>query len=165
MTDWDDRRLIESYLACHNTMTLATCGSDGPWAAAVFYAHDAGLTLYFKSDPKTRHMQDLAVLPELAATIHNDGQDWKSLRGLQISGSCSEVSGHDFPRADRCYIEKFPFLATVMEHSADAEERILADRLKNTPFFQLRPHWIRLIDNARGFGHKTEIRLKQRPGY
>jgi uncharacterized protein len=159
MTNWDDRQRIEQYLACHNTMTLATCSGDGPWAAAVFYAHDADLTLYFKSGPSTRHMQDTAGFPDVAATIQDDGQGWKTLRGLQILGSCSKVSEHDLARVDGHYIEKFPFLGTVTEHSANADERVLADRLKSTPFFQLRPHWIRFIDNARGFGHKTEIRL------
>jgi uncharacterized protein YhbP (UPF0306 family) len=160
VTAWDDRKLIDDYLACHNTMTLATSSSDGPWAAAVFYAHDKDLVLYFKSDPETRHMQDTRGLPGVAATIHDDGQDWKSIRGLQIVGSCSRIDEHDLSRIDRCYIKKFPFLATVAEHAGDADERVLADRLKNTPFFQLRPDWIRLIDNARGFGYKTEIWMK-----
>jgi uncharacterized protein len=160
VTDWDDRQLIEDYLARHNTMTLATCSSDGPWAAAVFYAHDTDLVLYFKSDPKTRHIQDTTGFPDVAATIHDDGQDWKSIRGLQIFGSCSRISDYDLSRVDRCYIEKFPFLGKVTEHSVDAQESVLADRLKNTPFFQLRPHWIRFIDNTRGFGYKTEIQLK-----
>jgi uncharacterized protein YhbP (UPF0306 family) len=160
VTDRNDRQLIEDYLASHDTMTLATRGGDGPWAAAVFYAHDADLALYFKSDPKTRHMQDLADFPTAAATIHSDGQDWKSLRGLQILGTCSQVGDRDLPRVDRCYVQKFPFLGAVTEHAADAVERVLADRFERTPYFQLRPQWIRFIDNTRGFGHKTEIRLE-----
>ena len=160
MTDREDRLLIAAYLASHNTMTLATRGGEGPWAAAVFYAHDSDLGLYFKSDPKTRHMRDIALSPEVAVTVHDDGQDWKALRGLQIYGSCSEVRDRDLARVNRCYIEKFPFLAAVAEHSANVEERVLADRLRSTPFYELRAHWIRLIDNGRGFGHKTEIRLR-----
>lgn len=160
MTDRDDRRAIDDYLAGHHVMTLATHGGDGSWAAAVFYAHDADLVLYFKSDPDTRHMRDIAAFPEVAATVHSDRQDWKTLRGLQILGHCSRVDDDDLPGAARCYLEKFSFLTGISDDSADAAERLLADRLRSTPFFRLHPHWIRFIDNSRGFGHKTEIRLK-----
>lgn len=39
---------FSSYLEQHRVMTLATCGPDGPWAAAVFYV-SVGSTLYFLS--------------------------------------------------------------------------------------------------------------------
>jgi uncharacterized protein len=159
VTDWNDRQVIEHFLASHNTMTLATCGCDGPWAAAVFYAHDADFAIYFKSDPKTRHIQHIKEVPDVAATVHDDGQDWKLIRGLQMFGSCSRVMDQDVASVERCYKEKFPFLNSVTEYSTNATERVLADRLKNTPIFQLRPHWIRLIDNTRSFGHKTEMRI------
>jgi len=159
VTESDQRKRIEDYLLNHTTMTLATVGSEGPWAAAVFYAHDADLSLYFKSNPKTRHIRDLATSDQVALTIHDDGQSWKSLRGVQIFGNCSRVSDDELPRVERCYIEKFPFLGAISDVSLDAEERILAERLKNTPYFQLRPHWLRFIDNGLGFGHKTEIRM------
>lgn len=159
MTESDQRKRIEDYLLNHTTMTLATVGSEGPWAAAVFYAHDADLSLYFKSNPKTRHIRDLATSDQVALTIHDDGQSWKSLRGLQIFGSCSRVSDHELSRVERCYMEKFPFLGAISGVSLNAEERILAERLKNTPYFQLRPHSIRFIDNGLGFGNKTEIRM------
>lgn len=155
----DDRQRIEEYLPCHNTMTLATCSDGAPWAAAVFYAHDADLTFYFKSSPKSRHIQDIIACPDVAATVQEDGQDWKTLCGVQMIGFCSRVKEHDLARVNRCYIEKFPFLAAVTEHAGDVDEAILAERLESTPFYQLQPRWIRFIDNARGFGHKTEIRL------
>ena len=31
---------VADYLGGHHVMTLATCGPEGPWAAAVFYASD-----------------------------------------------------------------------------------------------------------------------------
>lgn len=160
MTHRDDRCLIAEYLARHNTMTLATCDGVSAWAAAVFYASDTNLTLYFMSDPKTRHMRDISAIPEVAATIHDDGQAWTSIRGLQILGSCSRVSNQELGDVSRCYLEKFPFLNSISEHPENASAKILAERLQNTPFYQLSPSWIRFIDNTRGFGHKAEIRLE-----
>ena len=157
MTDQDDRQNIKEYLTGHNTVTLASCSADGPWAAAVFYVSDANLALYFKSDPKTRHMMDILDNPSVAATVQEDGQAWQSLRGLQLLGSCRRVDDHDTSRVNALYMEKFPFLGTVADHSKDKDERVLAERVRKTPFYQLCPRWIRFIDNARGFGHKTEI--------
>jgi len=50
---------VLDYLRGHNTMTLATCASDVPWASTVFYASD-DLRLYFLSAPESRHCQNLS---------------------------------------------------------------------------------------------------------
>ncbi len=59
---------ILDYLRSHNTMTLATCAGDAPWAATVFFASD-DLRLYFFSAPDSRHCQNLAVNSKIAGTI------------------------------------------------------------------------------------------------
>ncbi len=159
MTGEDDRQRISDYLAAHNTVTLASCSADGPWAAAVFFVADANLALYFKSAPKTRHMVDILGDSRVAATVQDDGQAWQSICGLQLLGTCSAVDDQDEPRVSDLYREKFPFLATVTDDSSDEDERILAQRVRKTPFFKLNPRWIRLIDNTRGFGRKLEITI------
>jgi len=160
MSGLDDRQRVDDYLAGHNTMTLGTCSGAGPWAAAVFYAHDSEFALYFKSDPNTRHMRDIASSPIVAATIHDDGQGWRTLRGLQLVGECSKVTEQNLASADRCYVDKFPFLAKASDRDTDTDERVLVQRFISTPYYQLRPRWIRLIDNVRGFGNKTEISIE-----
>ena len=159
VTDQQDRQHIKEYLAAHNTVTLASCSANGPWAAAVFFASDENLTLYFKSDPKTRHMIDILDDPRVAATVQDDGQAWQSIRGLQLVGSCSRVGDHDTSRVNDLYVEKYPFLGAVTDDSSDQDERVLAERLQKTPFYQLCPQWVRLIDNTRGFGQKVEISI------
>ena len=47
---------FSSYLEQHRVMTLATCGPDGPWAAAVFYV-SVGSTLYFLAWGAVLHHQ------------------------------------------------------------------------------------------------------------
>ena len=53
---------VLALLGEHHVMTLASVGADGPWAAAVFYAHD-DLRLYFLSAPTSRHAVNLAAEP------------------------------------------------------------------------------------------------------
>jgi hypothetical protein len=60
MTDGQDalRVLVLRYQAERHSLTLATHGLEGPWAAGLYFASD-GLTLYFLSDPAARHCQDI----------------------------------------------------------------------------------------------------------
>ncbi len=54
----DLKSRLQAFLAQHNTMTLATVDAAGaPHAAAVFYAADDALNLYFLSSPNSRHSQ------------------------------------------------------------------------------------------------------------
>jgi uncharacterized protein YhbP (UPF0306 family) len=157
VTTEEDLQAVQAYLAAHNTMTVASSSGDIPWAAAVFYVADANLDLYFKSAPDTRHMMQVDDNPLVAATIQDDGQAWESIRGLQLLGTCTWVEDTAIRRIDRLYEERCPFLAELDQDSANENERILAERLRRTPYVQLRPQFIRLIDNSLGFGHKIEI--------
>ena len=74
------------YIQAHNTMTLATCAGDYPWAATVFYASDE-LRLYFFSAPDSRHCQNLAANSRVAVTIQEDYHDWRKIKGIQLEGA------------------------------------------------------------------------------
>ena len=112
----DLRERLNDLLARHTTATLATCGPDGPWAAAVFYAHDDDLSLYFLTDPATRHGSDLVHGGQAAATIHQDGQDWRSIQGIQLVGTAELVTGAlPHGRAWRLYLAKFPFVGQFLK--------------------------------------------------
>jgi uncharacterized protein len=149
---------IAGFLETHTTMTLATVGPDGrPAAAAVFYAHDASLNLYFLSEERTCHGQNLAATPQVAGTIHADGQDWRSIRGLQVRGLASLVPAAGFAHAAAIYGRKFAFVGALL---AGAEgPGVLIGPLARARFWVLRPTWFRLIDNTVGFGFKEELTL------
>jgi len=157
MTDLRSRLL--EFLGRHDTMTLATVGPDGePQAAAVFYAVDDELNLYFLSDPKTRHSQNLQRESRAAATIQADGQAWQEIRGLQIEGTVRPVDGTgEKARAVRAYALRFSFLRGLLENNPADAPVALRGPLAGSRFYLLRPAWIRLIDNNQGFGHKEEI--------
>ena len=81
----DLKQQIVDYLKSHNTMTLATCAGDVPWAATVFFASD-DLRLYFFSAPESRHCQNLAANGRVAVTVQEDYQDWRKIKGIQLEG-------------------------------------------------------------------------------
>lgn len=148
----DLRRSALAYLSEHQVMTLATSGDSGPWAAAVFYANQ-GFNLYFLSADQTRHVQDLISNPRAAATIQEDYKDWPAIKGIQMEGSVSKLSGTDRKEAIALYHSKFPFII-----SAGAQ---IQSALKRISWFCLAPDRLYFIDNSRGLGHRDLIDLSQ----
>lgn len=138
------------YLASHNVATLATCGADGPWAAAVFYVNE-GFSLYFLSAPSTRHARHLAADARLAATIHEDYARWQDIKGIQLEGRAERLEGDAAAAACARYAQKFPFTLP------GAATEVLARALAKIAWYRLTPERLYLIDNSRGFGHREEL--------
>lgn len=159
MMDAPLRARIAAFLAEHTTVTLATVGPDGaPAAAAVFYAHDADLNLYFLSEERTQHGQNLLANPAVAGTIQADGQDWRAIRGLQLRGEAAPVSGAALAHATAVYGRKYAFVAALL--AGGQGPGALAGPLARARFWVLRPTWFRLIDNTVRFGFKEELCLE-----
>ena len=158
MTDAGLRERVERFFSQRNTMTLATAG-ELPWAASVFFVADAALSLYFVTDPKTRHGGDLVASGYAAAAINEDCDDWMTIAGAQLEGPVSQVEVSAREEVLDLYLTKFPAVAALVNSPADDQERLIGRRLAASPFFCLRPKRIRLIDNARGFGSKAELTL------
>lgn len=152
------RTRIAAFMAEHTTVTLSTVGADGaPAAAAVFYAHDAGLTLYFLSEERTQHGQNLLAHPEVAGAIQADGQDWRAIRGLQVRGRVSLVVGAELAHAAAIYGRRYAFVGALLAGAQGPG--VLAGPLARARFWSLRPTWLRLIDNTVRFGFKEELDL------
>jgi uncharacterized protein YhbP (UPF0306 family) len=152
------RSRIAAFLERHTTLTLATVGEDClPAAAAVFYAHDADLSLYFLSEERTRHGDNLTRTRQVAGTIHADGQDWRSIRGLQVRGTADKVPLVGVAHATAVYVRKFAFLGALLAGGGAGGE--LAGPLARARFWVLRPTWFRLIDNTAGFASKQVLNL------
>ena len=134
---------LRAFLREHQVLTLAVAG---PYAAAVFYAADAELNLYFVTDPATRHGEVLSRENRVAGTIQRDRQHWQEIRGVQLTGRCTRLTGPERQAGWELYLNKFAF--------AGSPE--LASAFAKTDLWKLTPDWIRLPDNGQGFGHKTE---------
>ena len=133
-------------------ISLATVGADGaPHAASIYFAADTSPdpennpTLYFFSSPTSQHGQDLAANPAAALTLSPLVEGWRDIYGMQMRGEAHSVSaGPQWERAFQLYLARFPFAASLKEELA-----------RNT-LYVFTPHWLRLVDNSRGFGFKEE---------
>lgn len=141
---------IEELLRVH-TLTLATCSPEGrPHAAPVYFAASSrglqpGMRLYFFSGQDSRHTQDLLRQPAAAGAIYPECEGWQDIRGLQLEGEVLPVErGPEWDAAWEQYRAKFPFVSAL---------KVVVAR---NALFAFVPHWIRLVDNRRGFGFKQE---------
>lgn len=152
---------IRAYLEQRTTLSLATLGPSGVWAASVFFASDENLSLYFVSDPKTQHCQDLTSNPDVVVTINEDVKDWAAIQGLQIKGRAGAVEDGSRSAVQELYLTKFPDVRSLFEAPKSADEQQIANRLGDSRFYRIVPIWIRFIDNSRGFGFREELSFGQ----
>jgi len=147
------QRRVDELLAKHHVMTLATAGSSGPGAAAVFYAHE-GARLYFLSSPNTRHSRHIALAPRVAITIQADCTEWLQVEGLQIEGQARRLSDTAAVRAREIYTAKFPFIGGLAWAPA-----ALREAFAQVGWYEVVGERACVIDNSLGFGHRDEYRF------
>lgn len=139
-----------AYLADHHVMTLATTGSDGVWAAAVFYVNE-GFDLFFLSAGHTRHGQNMAQNKYAAATIQEDYHDWPTIQGIQLEGGVQLLDGAARDEAIRLYQAKYPFVSP--------NNPAIGPALAKVNWYRLRPRRLHFIDNRKGLGHRDEVEM------
>lgn len=157
MTDALKQQVLD-YLASHNTMTLATCDGDVPWAATVFYASD-NLRLYFFSSPESRHCQNLAANARVAVTIQEDYKDWRLIKGIQLEGKLeSGDSVIDKAKAIAIYARKYP---AVIKLFTDPANGVYHRAFLKVKFYCVVPERLFFIDNEQGFGKRQELPIME----
>ena len=100
---------VLDYLAGQKTLTLATSGPDGPWAATLTYVND-GSDIYIWTRPSTKTAGHLDQNPTAAFTIDEYAEDWRQTKGIQGRGPCSVVEGEGIARAADLFGQKYPQL-------------------------------------------------------
>lgn len=149
------REQVDAYLGGHSVLTLATAGPEGPWAAPVFFAAD-GLTLYFVSDPETRHGRAIGAGARVAGAITEDYRDWAAIQGLQVEGLCRPVEPAEQQAALAVFVGKYPFAALFLDPSGPMYEKAGS----KVRFYRLVPDGLWLTDNTQGFGHREQLELE-----
>jgi uncharacterized protein YhbP (UPF0306 family) len=144
---------VQRYLRNHHVATLATCGREGPWAAAVFYVNE-GNTLFFLSSPNSRHCLNIVQHPQVAATIQEDYSDWLEIKGVQIEGIATEISGEEEDLARKLYGQKFPVVGMLAQAPA-----AIIKALAKVRWYKIVPQRLFFIDNSLGLGNRDEIEL------
>lgn len=155
MAEQDIADKIAAFLAAHHVVALASVDDAGaPHAASLMYAND-DFTLFWVSDPKSRHSRHIDAGRAVAATIAPDYVDFKDIRGLQITGLAGRVEGlAATAKAMTLLAKKFPFFNQFLEGPGD-----LIKRLKDAAVYRLDCRTITLIDNTVAFGHKDVLEI------
>ena len=148
---------VQDYLRDHQVATLATHNGEDLWAAAVFYVN-AGYTLYFLSSPTSRHCLNLVQNPRVAVTVQEDYAGWLEIKGIQIEGVASEISGEEERTARRLYGQKFPIVGKLGQAPA-----AIVEALAKVRWYKVVPQRLYFIDNAVGLGHRDEVDLGLTP--
>jgi hypothetical protein len=126
---------VLEYLAGQKTLTLATSGDDGPWAATLTYAND-GSDIYIWTKPSSNTAKHLDQNPVAAFAIDEYTENWKQTKGVQGRGSCSVVEGEEIAKAADLIGQKYPQLRPGSTSAV--------------VFFKIAPDSLELIDNSRG---------------
>jgi uncharacterized protein len=147
------RDQVLAYLRDHNVMTLATFGTQGLWAAAVFYVND-GFTLYFLSAPTSRHSLNIESHSMVAATIQEDYQDWRKIKGIQLEGSARRIEGAEQAAAVARYGAKFPIVGNLAQAPAE-----IFQAMTHIAWYKVTPTCLYFINNSLGLGHRDKIPL------
>ena len=146
------RRRVCAYLEDCHVMTLATHGSEGLWAAAVFYVNDELRALHFVSSPRSRHCINLADNARVCATVQKDYDDWTQIRGVQLEGRAEEVPASEREHVRRRYASRFPMIGGKAPAA-------IAEALTRVSWYSVVPERCWFVDNSRGFGHRDEVVL------
>lgn len=145
---------VDDYLAEHNVLNLSTAGSDGPWAAAVFFAH-SGQRLWFMSNPDTVHGAHIVTSGVVAATVNEDCPDWKTIRGLQMKGPVWVVQDPSERKLGlRAYFRKYSFAEAFFRDDAPEEVRASMQGIK---LFCFEPNLVLWLDNSHSFGDREQV--------
>jgi uncharacterized protein len=156
----DIKQQVLEYLRTHNTMTLATCAGEVPWAATVFYASEQW-KLYFFSVPQSRHCQNLAVNSRVAVTIQEDYKDWRRIKGIQLEGKGLLVDSIlEKTKAMAVYAGKYP---EVMKLFTTPGSGVFYQAFLKVKFYCVVPEKMFYIDNEQGFGKRHELELTEQP--
>jgi uncharacterized protein len=153
----DLHRRVTAYLDDHTTLSLATAGPAGLWAAAVLYVHD-GVHLYFTSVATTRHGVNLAATGRAAGTISDECRSWIGMKGLQLEGAVAPVDEVDErARVVAAYLRRFPFAAALWD--GDSDPARIAAKPGAHGFYRLTPIRVLFTDNEHHPSGREELDL------
>jgi uncharacterized protein YhbP (UPF0306 family) len=133
---------VVDYMASQTTLTLATTGLDGPWAATLTYVND-GSDIYIWTKPHSNTARHLDQNPSAAFAIDEYAEDWRQTKGIQARGSCTPVTGEGLAWAADLFGQKYPQLRPGSTSAV--------------VFFRIQPDVLEFIDNTRGVEEADEF--------
>jgi uncharacterized protein len=148
----------ESLALEQSTMTLATAGREGSWAAPVYYVFVERAFCFF-SDPASRHILESLERGQASSAVFSPACSWQEIRGLQMSGIVEPVSeGRAVVKAIRAYLKKFPFTREFFQPGDLLDLGAFSKRFR-VKLFRFRPSLVYYLDNSIKFGFRERIDL------
>jgi uncharacterized protein YhbP (UPF0306 family) len=135
------------YMGSKKTLTLATCGSDGPWAATLTYVNDEA-DVFVWTRPSSSTARHVDENPTVAFAIDEYTEDWRDTKGIQARGHCSVVEGEDLAKVADLFGQKFP------ELRPGATSAVV--------FYRISPSSLEYIDNSRGVEEASDFGAEYR---
>jgi uncharacterized protein YhbP (UPF0306 family) len=150
LTELELKNAILDELRQHSVLTLATAGQAGAHAVSLMYANK-DFDIYWLSDPKTRHSEQLAHNSSAAVTIAAQQENFQKIRGLQIEGNAYRITDPDEEAVGfDLLLARYPFLKQFAAGK-------LARHLGLAAVYLFHSTKLTLIDNSRGFGFKQAL--------
>jgi uncharacterized protein len=147
------RTEIRAFLQANHVMSLATVVDGAPHASSLMYAA-VDFSLYWTSEPRTRHSQAIAGDARVAATVAPDYQDFRAIRGVQIAGRARRLADPgEVEIARKLMCRRFLFLREM-----ELLPETLRRALNGAAYYRLDPEQLTWIDNTRGFGSRCTLR-------
>lgn len=145
---------ILDFLRSQHVMSLAAIVDGAAHAANLMYALE-GLSVFWTSDPGSRHSLAIERDPRVAATVAPDYTDFRLIRGVQIAGRARRLDAPaEAALARELLRRRFQFLREV-----EALPAALRAALDKAAYYRLDPDTLTLIDNTREFGNKRTLRF------
>lgn len=90
MKNFDWNKYIKDALNRTEFMAISTVTEDESWVCPVQFSYDEKLTLYFKSMPNAKHMQDIKANNKISAAIFSTHRlPSGDVIGIQLNGIAS----------------------------------------------------------------------------
>ena len=138
---------VLDFLAEQKTLTLATSGEDGPWAATLTYVND-GSELYVWTRPNSNTARHIDQDPTAAFAIDQYSDDWRQTKGIQGRGKCTVVEGEGIAKAADLFGQKYPQLRP------GATSAVV--------FYRINPGDLEFIDNSDGVDEESDFGAEYR---
>ncbi len=132
-----DQSIIE-FIGQHHIFTLATSCNNQPWCSTCFYIYLKENNMFvFLSDKGTRHVNEMEIQSTVSGAIALETRIIGRIRGIQFSGTVTELKGDELRKGKTAYLKAFPYAI-----------------FKKTIVWGLVPDMIKMTDNRLGFGKK-----------
>jgi uncharacterized protein YhbP (UPF0306 family) len=111
-----DERMRTSLLGVLEKNVLCSMATATPENRAhintAYFCYSEEFELFFLSHPNSLHCRNLMTNTSMAMNIFSSSQEWTGPdQGVQLLGTCSQVSGADERKAEQLYGVRFPAYA------------------------------------------------------